>query len=87
MLFEIYTLFESLSSQFLLNEFLQLIESVVGGLLLTVFSEKNSHRCLLGDETTLDTKTTCDVVAATEILVLHETPSSLVPFDFVAVDS
>ena len=69
------------------DHLLQLLEGVFLSLFYVISPKEKGEGCLLGYEPSLDTQATVDVVATTEILVHHETPSSLVPFDFVAVDS
>ena len=76
-----------LAVELIVDHFLQLFEGVFGSLILTVGPEEERKGRLFGYESSFDTQATVDVVATAEILVHHETPSSLVPFDFVAVDS
>jgi len=76
-----------LAGELVTDHFLQLLKGVFRSLIYTTSPKEKGEGCLFGYESSLDTQATVDVVATTEIFVDHETPSSLVPFDFVAVDS
>ena len=76
-----------LAVELVVDHFLQLFEGVFGSLIHAVGPEEERKGRLFGYKSSFDPEATVDVVATAEILVHHETPSSFVPLDFVAVDS